>query len=146
MRVTLDKATSTGKAASVDVWVDPGVRLSPSACDNLGRFEAEVLAGLSNPSLVPFSRYVAEVREQTGGALVVRTLRPISAETPTAGTVEDVTTRIEAIPELSDDLLRIPDGYQKAVHALEYMVAFAEQEAELNTPARLVRGATPVWM
>ena len=45
-----------------------------------------------------------------------------------------------ALAEVPEELLDIPDGFQRTVHPLEQMVAFAEEEAELNQ--RALRGAS----
>jgi hypothetical protein len=131
------RVTQAGKAAgeqpAVDVWVDHGVRLGSAAVAALGRFESEVLSP-HDSGKVPFSAYVAAARKQTG-AFPIRTARPLSADS--SGTVVDVATRLEPIrvlPEV-EELGEVPQGYQRTVHPLEQMVAFAEEEAELNQRA-----------
>ena len=49
--------------------------------------------------------------------------------------MEDIATRLEPIEQLSVDLVKVPEGYQRTPHPLEQMVAFAEDEAELNQKA-----------
>jgi hypothetical protein len=136
LRITLDEAAKAGgESPAVDVWIDPGVRLSAAAVETLGRFESEVLSHHASKS-VPFSSYVAAARRQTG-AFPVRTSRPMAAKGGKAGAgkVEDIATRLEPLTVLPQELSTVPDGYQRTVHPLEQMVAFAEEEAELNQRA-----------
>lgn len=136
LRVTLEQAAKAGgETPAVDVWVDPGVRLSTAAVEAMDRFESEVLSPHPGKS-VPFSSYVAAVRQQTG-AFPVRTSRPMTAKGGKAGAgkVEDIATRLEPLAVLPEELSTVPDGYQRTVHPLEQMVAFAEEEAELNQRA-----------
>ena len=135
LRVSVKGAPA--EQALLDVWADPEVRLSGSATAALEAFERDVAGGSSDgrPSLL--SRSLAEARSQAGGALVVRTLRPlkVDARGAAAGSIEDVATRVELLPELPGDLLEVPEGYQRSAHPLELMVSFAEQEAERNARA-----------
>jgi hypothetical protein len=136
LQITIDEPTKAGgETPAVDVWVDAGVRLSTAAVEALGRFESEVLSPHPGKS-VPFSAYVAAARKQTG-AFPVRTSRPMAAKGGKAGAgkVEDIATRLEPLAVLPEELSTVPDGYQRTVHPLEQMVAFAEEEAELNQRA-----------
>jgi hypothetical protein len=142
LRITLDQPAkaSSGESPVVDVWVDPNLRLGPAALTALDRFENEVLTPYATDD-VPFSRYVAAARQQSGGAFPIRTSRPLAADGAKAGagSVHDIATRLEPLAEVPEELLEIPDGFQRTVHPLEQMVAFAEEEAELNQ--RALRGA-----
>jgi hypothetical protein len=136
LRVTIEQANKAGEETpAVDVWVDSGVRLSTAAVEALGRFELEVLSPHPGKSM-PFSSYVAAARKQTG-AFPVRTSRPMTAKGGKAGAgkVEDIATRLEPLAVLPEELSTVPDGFQRTVHPLEQMVAFAEEEAELNLRA-----------
>jgi hypothetical protein len=141
LRITLDQpAKALDESPVVDVWVDPNVRLGTAALAALDRFENEVLSPHATAD-VPFAKYVAAARQQSGGAFPIRTSRPLSASSSRdgAGSVQDIATRLDALAEVPEELLAIPDGCQRTVHPLEQMVAFAEEEAELNQ--RALRGA-----
>ncbi len=156
LRISLDQGAKAKQESPempvVDVWVDPGLRLGPAALTALDRFENEVLTPHATAQ-VPFARYVAAARQQSGGAFPIRTSRPLATGGTSGkagnGAVHDIATRLERLAEVPQELLEIsriacdpaciPDGYQRTVHPLEQMVAFAEEEAELNQ--RALRGA-----
>jgi hypothetical protein len=131
LRVGLQPTPGSESAATVDVWLHPQVRLTPAAVDALARFEREVLGAGGAKAEVPFSAYVDAARRQDR-AFPLRTLRPLSAKSETAGTFEDVVTRLEPLAAIPDELLQIPEGYRRVAHPLELMVSWAEDEKALR--------------
>ncbi len=128
-----NKTATQLESLAVDVWFDSGLRLTEAALDALARFESEVLAEIDDNDEVPPARYVMAARRQAQGAIPVRTRRPASAQAALAGDasmIEDVVIRFEPVPELPANLTEIPEGYRRALHPLEKMVAYAEEQAE----------------
>ncbi|MCP4657969.1 MAG: hypothetical protein GY856_21380, partial [bacterium] len=119
LRVAL-RQKSGDQGPAVDVWLDPGVRLAPAALDALERFENQVL-GARDMEEVAFSRYIAAARKHAEGAFPIRTVRPTSTEgeVSEAGTVEDLALRLEPVTAVPQELLTVPQGYRRVVHALE---------------------------
>jgi hypothetical protein len=128
-----DEASAGGSKPSpgLEVWLDPTVRLEPTALAQLADFETEVLSTTPGGSQVTWSRGLVAARERGAGAFPVRTIRPlpISGDGTRAGSLEDVATRLEPIERLPVDLLTVLEGYRRVTHPLETMVAFAEEEA-----------------
>jgi hypothetical protein len=132
LRVTLEGRPPHAAAAqaAVEVWLDPRVRLGEAAQDALARFSDEVLGSAGDA--VPFSRYVAAAGREARGAIPIRTVHPLSSAPGERGTFEDVALRLEPVASLPPELLSVPEGYRRTAHALEQMVAYAEEEARLQ--------------
>jgi len=131
LRVTVAGAPADSPA--VDVWVDSRIRLGVAARQALRRFEESVLGGVTTAqkTAAPAAwRFLAAAREQSGGALAVRTVRPTSLETGARGAFEDRATRLETVATFPLDLVAVPDGLRRVPHPLAAAAAFAEQEAE----------------
>ncbi len=125
---------STAPAAEMDVWFDPQLRLSARGVHALERFEQQVLAVNVKPGTPAASMLLAAARQHTGGAVPLRTSRSavlgVSAEE--AGTIDDIAVSVQRLGVWPDDLVTVPEGYQRVAHPLELMASWAEQEAELN--------------
>jgi hypothetical protein len=130
LRVRL--AEKAGEAPSVEVWLDPDLRLRDAAAEALERFEDEVLGG-QRAQGVPWSKYVSAARRHGGHAFPIRIRRPLTSapQAAAAGSVEDVASRLETGVKVPPELLTLPDSYRRVPHPLEQMVLYAEQEAEL---------------
>lgn len=115
---------SQGSSASLEVWVDPSVRLTPAA---LAAVDALESAASGRREDAP-GRLVAAARSHAGGAVPVRTVRPLA----TVGQVEDVTTRLERLERFPAELVQIPEGLRRAPHPLEAAVRFLEEDRERN--------------
>ena len=148
-------------AGAIDVWVDPSVRLTPAGQAAINALETQVLeapAGASRaaagnasanratrgeggraraatPAASP-ARYLAAARAQAGGALPVRTRRPLAAaaagEGVSAAAIEDVATRVEPLERFPSELAEVPEGLRRVPHPLEATVRFLEEEAARN--------------
>lgn len=137
-RLRVEEATEDGAPSAerwVDVWVDPGLPLTPAALEGLEAFEAAVAGGSAAKSTpAGAADYVATARRHDGGRMSVRTLRParLGLAPEVGGTIEDAALRVERLDAFPAELLEVPEGLERAPHPLELMVAWAEQEAELR--------------
>lgn len=113
-----------GSASAMEVWVDPSVRLTPAA---LAAMDALESAASGRREDAP-GRLVAAARSHAGGAVPVRTVRPLSD----VGQVEDVTTRLERLERFPGELVQIPEGLRRVPHPLEAAVLFLEEDRERN--------------
>lgn len=113
-----------GDAASLEVWVDPSVRLTPAA---LAAVDALESAASGRREDAP-GRLLSAARSHAGGAVPVRTVRPLAA----SGQVEDVTTRLERLERFPGELVQIPEGLRRVPHPLEAAVRFLEEDRERN--------------
>lgn len=143
---TAHAASTRSATASLTVWVDDGVRLQPAALDAIARFESEALGGSDTDAPGP-SRLLAAARERAGGAFPVRTQHSLRATSSGAasGQLEDIVTRLEYVDTLPAELVSVPEGFRRAAHPLEIMVAHAEAEAALRAgkPSGAARQARP---
>jgi hypothetical protein len=137
-RLRVEEATEAGAPSAerwVEVWVDPGLPLTPAALEGLEAFERAVAGGAVGESGRPGAAgYVAVARHHDGGRMSVRTLRParLGLAAEVVGTIEDAALRVERLDAFPAELLEVPEGLERAPHPLELMVAWAEQEAELR--------------
>jgi hypothetical protein len=148
-------------AVAADVWVDPALRLTPSAQAAIGALET-ALAGpaASSPSTAGTDKaggaseapapvspagLLAVVRDHTGGALPVRTVRALLRDEDGAATasVEDVATRVEPLDRFPTELAEVPEGARRVPHPLEATVRFLEEEAVRNAALSGVDGGRP---
>ncbi|HET9767479.1 MAG TPA: hypothetical protein VFS60_11570 [Thermoanaerobaculia bacterium] len=148
-------------AVAADVWVDPALRLTPSAQAAIGALETALAvpaasspsaagtdkAGASDAQAPPVSpaRLLAAVRNHTGGALPVRTVRALLRDddgTATAS-VEDVATRVEPLDRFPTELAEVPEGARRVPHPLEATVRFLEAEAARNAALSGTDGSRP---
>jgi hypothetical protein len=134
VRVTAAGDSPSKSVSSLEAWFDPTLRLSPVALDMLDRFEEQVLGATAPKDRATPSGLLAAARRHAEGAVVLRTSRPnlASGAGGIAGTLDDLAVRIERLDAFPQELLTVPEGYRRVAHPLEMMVAWAEQEAELN--------------
>lgn len=111
-------------STAMEVWVDPSVKLTPAA---LAAMDALESAASGRREDAP-GRLVAAARSHAGGAVPVRTVRPL----PASGQVEDVTTRLERLERFPAELVQIPEGLRRAPHPLEAAVRFLEEDRKLD--------------
>lgn len=130
LRVLRDGPDGAGNEVLLDAWFEPEIRLGARALASLDHFEMEVLSAGGRSTIVP--RALAAARREANGALPVLTRRPMAAGAGTAGSIEDVTHRVETIDSVPLDLVTVPEGFRRTPHPLELMVAHAAREAELN--------------
>jgi hypothetical protein len=132
LRVALGGGAKSARAAesALDVWVDPSIRMTPSALAAVSALEADLLAApAEEPSAAKApGRFLAAARAKAAGALPVRTLRPAGA----AGQVEDVATGVERLERFPSELVKIPEGLQRVPHPLEAAVRLLEEDAARN--------------
>ena len=114
-----------GNSSALEVWVDPSVRLTPAA---LAAMDALESAASGRRDDAP-GRLVAAARSHAGGAVPVRTVRPLAAP---GSQVEDVTTRLERLERFPAELVQIPEGLRRVPHPLEAAVRFLEEDRERN--------------
>ncbi len=129
------RETSSGARAplaSVEVWVDPTVRLTEAGRSALAAFESGVLAAGRRDQEPGVTALVSAVRQKADGAFPIRVVRPLSAAVSGAGRSEDVATRLEPVAAFPVESVQVPEGMQRVAHPLEVVVAHAESEAELN--------------
>lgn len=125
-------------AAGVEVWVDRSLRLNPAARQALAAFERSLAGPRDGGGAPDVGRYLAAARSHAAGALPVRTSRALTtagrdgAPGVAAGRLEDVTTRIERLDELPQELVAVPEGLRRVPHPMEAVVSYLEQEAELD--------------
>lgn len=124
-QLRVSRRTNTGAETAtetvLDVWVDPSIRLTPSALAAVGSFESV----LDGPSPAP---PLAAARAHAQGAFPVRTRRPLG---PVAeGRVEDLTTQLDRLERFPKELAEIPEGLRRVPHPLEAVVRFLEDERE----------------
>jgi len=114
----------------LDVWVDPSVRLTPAALGAVASLET-VLAGpdAGGDGDVPPARSLAAARSQAGGAIAIRTVRPLAAP---GSQVEDEATKVERLDRFPSELAEIPEGLRRVPHPLESVVRFLEEDAKRN--------------
>lgn len=144
LQVTSNDAPSRGP--SVEVWVDPSLRLTAEAVDALELLEQELLSASSSPDgdlgESP-GRYLTAARRFADGAIAVRTVRPMAVATREGGStaarpedgaaggrIVDVATRVERLPRFPRELLEIPEGLRRVPHPLESTVRFLESERQ----------------
>ena len=113
-----------GGSTALEVWVDPSVSLTPAA---LAAMDALESAASGRREDAP-GRLVAAARSHAGGAIPVRTVRPLA----TVGQVEDVTTRLERLERFPNELVQIPEGLRRVPHPLEAAVRFLEEDRKLD--------------
>lgn len=113
-----------GASAALEVWVDPSVRLTPAA---LAAVDALESAASGRREDAP-GRLLSAARSHAGGAVPVRTVRPLAA----SGQVEDVTTRLDRLERFPGELVQIPEGLRRVPHPLEAAVRFLEEDRERN--------------
>jgi hypothetical protein len=125
--------------ATMDLWLDPEIRLTPRALAAMESFEATVVNAGAAEGTLTFADLTAEARKASGGALAFRTSRPMvmaysdpGPRTPDPGSVDDIALRVDTIDSFPMDLLEVPEGFVRAPHPLEIMVSHAEDEAELR--------------
>jgi hypothetical protein len=112
-------------SSSLDVWVDPSLRLTPGALMALDALDAATSGRREDASP---GRLLAAARSHAAGAIPVRTVRPLAA----AGQVEDVTTRLEKLERFPGELAQVPEGLRRVPHPLEATVRFLEEDRERN--------------
>ena len=130
---------ANAESATLEVWVDPRVRLTTAAMAALDALEGQVLTGQSRtdeedtPASAP-GRYLMAARKHAGGAFAVRTVRPTATppDAPPLGTVEDIATSLEPLERFPGELAEIPEGLRRVPHPLEATVRFLEEEAQRN--------------
>lgn len=125
---------SVADGPSLDAWVDPSLtRLTPGGMAALAAFEREVL-GSPEAGAGPADLLDA-VRRHEGGALVVRTRRPVGRPGATAedAYVETVVTKVTALPAMPPSLVAVPEGLKRVPSPLETVVAWAEDEAAIRS-------------
>jgi hypothetical protein len=129
---------------TMDVWLDPAVRLGPEARDALADFEQHVVGAAAEAKQTRVSAPLAAARAEGGGALPIRTSRPLKVldDGTALGSVDDVATRLEVLEAFPLDLAAVPEGLERTAHPLELMVTFAEEEAERNARALAAAGST----
>lgn len=144
LQVSPQGATPDRPGLTLDVWLDPRVRLSPDAQDALAAFEREVVGAAAEAKQARVSTALAAARAEGDGALPIRTSRPLKVldDGTALGSVDDVATRLEVLEAFPLDLAAVPEGLERTAHPLELMVAFAEEEAERNARA-LAATASP---
>ena len=148
-------------AVAADVWVDPALRLTPSAQAAIGALETALAgpaasspstagidkAGGASEALAPVSPagLLAAVRIHTGGALPVHTVRALLRDEDGAATasVEDVATRVEPLDRFPTELAEVPEGARRVPHPLEATVRFLEEEAVRNAALSGADGGRP---
>jgi hypothetical protein len=131
LRVLEQTDDNAAETTVLDVWFDPQLRLGERSLSALEEFELEVLSVTSKNATA--ARSLAAARHEAGGALPILTLRPVIAGSDEAGTIEDVSSRVERVNAVPPELVTIPDGFERVPHPLEMMVAHARSEAELNS-------------
>jgi hypothetical protein len=121
-----------GPEAALEVWVDPSVRLGPSALGAVAAFEREILGAPDAGASVAASpgSYLAAARSHAGGAFPVLSTRPagLAADGTPVGRVEDVVTRLESLGRFPRELVEVPEGLRRVPHPLEAVVRFLEEE------------------
>lgn len=128
---------SVNEGPSLDAWVDPALpRLGPEGLSALADFEREALGPLDaggGPADL-----LDTIRRHEGGALVVRTRRPVGrgAETNSEAFLETVVTKVTPLPAMPPGLVAIPEGLRRVPSPLETVVAWAEDEAALRNGGR----------
>lgn len=142
LRVSAAGAPSDRPGHTMDVWVDPMVRLGTEARDALADFEQRVVGAAAEAKQARVSTALAAARAEGGGALPIRTSRPLKVldDGTALGSVDDVATRLEVLEAFPLDLAAVPEGLERTAHPLELMVAFAEEEAERNARALAAAG------
>jgi len=143
-RVSAAGAPSDRPGHTMDVWLDPAVRLGPEARDALADFEQHVVGAAAEAKQTRVSAPLAAARAEGGGALPIRTSRPLKVlddGTP-LGSVDDLATRLAVLEAFPLDLAAVPEGLERTAHPLELMVTFAEEEAERNARALAAAGST----
>jgi hypothetical protein len=80
------------------------------------------------------TRYLSQARSFAGGAVPIRTVRPLAeqASGEPLGSIEDVASRLDALDRFPTELAEIPEGLRRVPHPLEATVRFLEEEAERN--------------
>jgi hypothetical protein len=134
-RLRVTRLNDDGEAVTtLEVWIDPKVRLGQSGWRAVESFERDVLGAASRAKASVDNRSMSAVRDSVGGAFPFRTVRPLGMTRPgrPAGSIDDAASRMEPLDAFPVDLVAVPDGLKRAPHPLELMVAHAEREAELN--------------
>lgn len=138
-RVLQHLEDSGDEVAVLEAWLDPSLRLSGRALAALEDLELNVL-GAARPSAVA-PRALAAARAAAGGAIAVRTVRPLAFADSASGTVEDAALRVETLETVAAELFTVPDGFERTPHPLELILAHQRSEAELNR--RMGGGGAP---
>lgn len=145
-RLQVKRNDAPGRAAAVEVWVDPSLRLTAEAVDALELLEQELLSTSSSPDgdlgESP-GRYLTAARRFADGAIAVRTVRPIavaareggstvtrSDDHAAEGRIVDVASRVERLSRFPRELLEIPESLRREPHPLEATVRFLESERQ----------------
>lgn len=130
--VEADRAEDPG--AGMEVWVDPSVRMRPSALGALAALETSLAGGHARAASAgepQVARYMAAARSHASGAVPVRTVRTLASGPSHAGVrLEDVASRLEPLDDFPEELVAVPEGLRRVPHPLEGVVAFLEDEAE----------------
>jgi hypothetical protein len=129
-----EQRPTPGPAPSLEVWLDPAVKLEPAAIAALERFGSRVIGGGSVDKCLPAAA-VAAAERHTGGAFPVRTIRSsIDAGGLAPVSRQDLVERIEPLAVFPLDLLKVPEGYRRVPHPLEAVAAFLERETASAGP------------
>ena len=102
----------------------------------LADFEREALGPVDGG--VSPADLLEAVRRHEGGALVVRTRRPVgrAGEANDDAYLETVVTKVTPLPAMPPGLVTIPEGLRRVPSPLETVVAWAEDEAALKNGGR----------
>ena len=130
--VLLEDPSEGTSVRVLQAWFDPRRRFGPAALAALEDLEGGVLGAADGGSATSPARVLALARKTADGALALRTVRPLLPGDDGAGTLEDAASSVEALDVFPGDLLRVPEGFRRAPHPLELMVAHAQREAELR--------------
>jgi hypothetical protein len=126
---------ASSPVVELDVWLDPTMALGAQAQAALATLERDVLGNGARDGV---AACLAHAREQAGGAFPIRTERAASPRALSSRVVDEA-IRLEALGTVPVELVKVPDGFRRVPHPLETVVAYAEQEAELNRAMSGVR-------
>jgi hypothetical protein len=132
LQILADDPVSGATTAVLEAWLDPEIHFSAPALEALDGFESEVLNAATGGGKALSVAALALARSEADGAVPVMTLRPITADRPGTGSVEDTARRIEALEIFPIELVGVPEAFRRDPHPLELMVAHASREAELR--------------
>ncbi len=138
LRVSLEQETPDMTGPTLDVWFDPQIRLGTLALDALETLAEGLGATAGKENQASFAKMLSHARLHAEGALPFRTRRSISpeGEIEQMGSIEDVALRVEPLETFPEDLISVPEDFQRSVHPLEMMVSHAEEEVELRARMR----------
>jgi hypothetical protein len=115
----------------LEVEVDPSRQFSPAASEALARYEAEAFAS-ERSGAWPAEKALAAVREKSGRALAVRTVRPLYAGSRQVGSLETEVLASRQVDDFDQRKLLVPEGLKRRPHPLELALAQLEQEARID--------------